>query len=355
VVTDDGTLFTFGLNDKGQLGHSTDDKFVPLPLEVGLPDPVKHVAVGEHHTMCITSGGDVWAWGSNEAGQLGIGPTHQSRVVEPRLVQGLAGSQVTSLALGTTHSMALTSSGEVYTWGHGDTGALGHGPVSPSKVEWTPKLVRALCGVRVRSLCAGFFSSGCVDEAGKSYSWGHGLYWQLGHGEPHNEFSPRRIEKLNVCGSLSIGQMHAMATGFDGNVFVWGTNDHGTLGQGKREWVRLPIKQPQELKSAPHSKSVHCGWKHSLCVSTDGRLFTWGWAGAYNEGMFDDYGSGQLGHGDEYDKREPTQVLRFKTSEHKHYDLRMPFLKPWKVLQASAGRNHTAMLVEAEISVSDVA
>ncbi len=164
---EDGSLFTFGMNDKGQLGHSDKDKFVPVshwqgmhvcglaaahaaqpsppaksqahdfttlrrptqvPLEVGLPDPVELVAVGDHHTVCLTreragtpwnalpcaathsphrlalglrvahtraagaGAGEVWAWGSHEAGQLGIGPTPEYTHRTPRLVKALTGA-----------------------------------------------------------------------------------------------------------------------------------------------------------------------------------------------------------------------------------------------------------------------
>ncbi len=209
----------------------------------------------------------------------------------------------------------------------------------------------------MRSIHAGYFSSGCIDDNGRAYTWGNGIYWQLGHGAAENEYSPRQLEGVRVCGSLSIGHSHGLATSFDGTVVTWGTDSNGSLGQGEGSgnWQRVPLKVPTAVPGLPGgAKSVICGWKHSLAVSTDGRLYTWGWNGAYHADPMMDSGAGQLGHGDAKDKWAPVQVMRFKTNEQKSYDLRMPYLKPFKVLQVSAGRNHSAMVVEADVHMKDL-
>ncbi|EFJ43556.1 hypothetical protein VOLCADRAFT_119094 [Volvox carteri f. nagariensis] len=173
VVTDDGALFTFGLNSWGQLGHSRQDKFVASPLEVGLPDPVVAVAAGGYHTLALTSAGEVWCWGMAGEGQLGIGEPSEGatggRQVEPRLVGSLSGAGVVSLAAGDHHSLALTRSGELFSWGRGDQGALGHGTVA---------------------ITAGPYSSGAVDSRGNAYVWGYGTGYQLGTGRATNEMQP---------------------------------------------------------------------------------------------------------------------------------------------------------------------
>ena len=103
---------------------------------------------------------------------------------------------------------------------------------------------------------------------------------------------PRKVESINVCGALSIGQMHGMATSFDGRALVWGSDEFGTLGQGEGNWQRLPLKQPKEVPGISGVKSLSCGWKHSTAVTTDGKLFTWGWNGAYHAELMTDSGSG---------------------------------------------------------------
>ena len=111
-------------------------------------------------------------------------------------------------------------------------------------MEWFPRQLRSLSNIR--SIASGFFSSGCIDRNGKPFTWGNGLYWQLGHGDvPHHQYFPRRVsaslslslsldifkavlfcrpylmvslyclqlEGINVCGSLSLGQMHRQGPG----------------------------------------------------------------------------------------------------------------------------------------------
>lgn len=359
AVADDGTLFTFGLNEKGQLGHSRGDKFVAAPLEVTLPDPVASVAAGDQHTLALTSAGEVWSWGAAGEGALGIGHPKELRQVEPRLVRGLEGCKVTAVAAGAMHSMALTASGEVLTWGRGDFGALGHDPVGGCLgSEYTPRRVRALGGSRLRTILAGPFSSGAVDAAGATFTWGHGAYWQLGTGGTRHEPLPVKVSALRGVRGLSLGQLHSLAVDGDGRLMVWGTDEHGSLGQSLEVLRERSVQQPRRLASTPSSGwvAVAAGWKHSLALDREGRLFSWGWSGAAGAmGGVQDYGGGQLGHGDDEDRWAPEQVLRMHTSASKFYDLRMSYIKPWRVLQVAAGRNHSAAVVETEIDFRDLA
>eukprot|EP00955_Chlamydomonas_euryale_P113658 366229-Chlamydomonas_euryale.AAC.11 len=115
-----------------------------VPIEVGIPDEIRTVAAGEHHTLClsgmltfhvrcchptIADGGDVWSFGSNDAGQLGLGERGvEDKHAEPRMVRALKGAKIVGIAAGSSHSLALTSAGELLSWGQSDFGALGHGP-----------------------------------------------------------------------------------------------------------------------------------------------------------------------------------------------------------------------------------
>ncbi|PNW88356.1 hypothetical protein CHLRE_01g025900v5 [Chlamydomonas reinhardtii] len=359
VVTDDGSLFTFGLNDWGQLGHSREDKFVAAPIEVTLPDPVKAVAAGGFHTLALTTAGELWAWGMSGEGQLGIGQPTEGRQLEPRMVRSMTGSGLVAVAAGDHHSAALTADGQVYTWGRGDHGALGHGSVQGHvPVELVPKRVRGLAGVRVAALTAAPYATGAVDGEGQAFAWGHGTGWQLGTGRNTSELTPVKLDLLpGGVTSLALGQLHSLAVVGDGRAVVFGSDETGSLGGGTDTLRSRVARRPQPVPGLPLVSQAAVGWKHSLAVGRDGRLFSWGWSGAMGQGTFTDYGGGQLGHGDDQDRWAPEPVLRLHTSRHRYLDLRAPHVKsrPWRVLAAAAGRNHSAAVVELPLDVRDLA
>lgn len=92
-----------------------------------LPDRVADAAAGEAHTLALSASGEVWAAGCNSDGQLGLGDAAGARSADFRLVRALAGRRVVQVAAGQEHSLALGAGGEVYAWGHGNYGQLGLG------------------------------------------------------------------------------------------------------------------------------------------------------------------------------------------------------------------------------------
>ena len=93
ALSERGEVFTWGLNDKGQLGHDREDVEVGLPQEVPLPEPATAVAAGYNHTLCLGESGSVWSFGCNGMGQLGVGKDVVLQR-EPRMVLGMQGEHV---------------------------------------------------------------------------------------------------------------------------------------------------------------------------------------------------------------------------------------------------------------------
>jgi alpha-tubulin suppressor-like RCC1 family protein len=198
AVTSDGAVLTFGLNDRGQLGHSAGQVEARVPQEVAIPEPAVAVAAGHYFTLCVTESGRVWAWGDNTHGQLGVGGDAGAGSSQPRLVAALRGVSIAGVAAGAEHALAVSSSGEVFTWGCGAAGRLGHGAPAALRLaalrdEAKPRVVRALETQRVRHVAAGQLHSACVSEEGVLFAFGGGRFHQLGLGADADEVGPREV------------------------------------------------------------------------------------------------------------------------------------------------------------------
>ncbi|XP_014665910.1 PREDICTED: uncharacterized protein LOC106807909 [Priapulus caudatus] len=173
-----GELYTWGKTDRERLGHKNTQGVLESPQRVykliGLD--VIAVSCGNAHTVALTNTG-VYTWGSDTYGQLGLGMNETGG--PPRIVQALAHVQCVSVVCGQYHTLALTSTGRVYSWGWGVHGQLGHGTADDCHL---PTYIRALEGVVVTTVCAGYAHSAILDEMGQVFTFGCGAYGQLGLG-----------------------------------------------------------------------------------------------------------------------------------------------------------------------------
>jgi alpha-tubulin suppressor-like RCC1 family protein len=178
AVTTDGHALGWGFNGDGQVGDGT-TSVQPAPVQVSLPDGVKvtAVAAGQRHSLALTAGGQVLAWGFNGDGQLGTGNRDSSLV--PVATRLPAGTKVSGLFAGCFHSVALTAAGRVFTWGAGARGQLGNGGTS---AHATPVQVKMPAGTKVTGVSAGCSHTLALTAAGKVYAWGNGARGQLGNG-----------------------------------------------------------------------------------------------------------------------------------------------------------------------------
>lgn len=347
-------MYTCGLNEHGQLGHSHDAGYVPILRPVsGLPqhDRVVAVSAGHHHTVCVTDGGELWAWGRNDASQCGLGTDAPSVVRLPAWISsaspGAPGNHgaIVSVAAGPRHNLAVTDRGAVYTWGDGKEGVLGHGADESWRwgfwmrdtVEPAPRLVRKLAddGIEVASAAAGLCHSVCVDRTGHVHAWGQGRFNQLGVGAknaPAFTTEPTRVPALGRVRDLAAGGNFNVAVGADGSMISWGANGNGELGLGNSNDKRGDVPRPVHNPGAASFASASAGWRHAAATSSDGRLWTWGWSGSVGQhGIDADSTGGQLGlRNGQSDFWEPTLVEGL----------------PGKARAVSCGFNHTVAVLE---------
>lgn len=177
------------------------------------------------HTIMLSSSGHVYAMGSNQQGQLGLGSSKQHCEDKnlPCLIESLQNVSVRDIAAGNDHSLALSKSGkQVYAWGQGKHGALG---TSKSQNFYVPVSLDSVPDM-VSMIAAGSKHSAFVSGQGDLYMFGNGAHGQLGLGEEcvDKVFKPERVPGLKVL-KVALGDTHSLALSTDGHLFTTGSND----------------------------------------------------------------------------------------------------------------------------------
>ena len=239
-----------------------------LPLEI--PSPVTAVAAGEHHSLILTATGDVYALGSNREGQLGVSSA-STESAQPVLVLGPAtGSEaVVAIAAGARHSIALTASGKVLTCGCSLHGQCGTGVVSPTVP--TPATVEALGPLKAVAVAAGMAHSLVLTDTGDVYAWGRNAEGQLGDGTMTGSLVPKLIEALGAGDDpvvkISSGGRHNAVLCKSGVAYTWGFGAFGQLAIG--EFVNS-VSIPTKI-SVPEGgqvvDDVAAGWWHTIILT----------------------------------------------------------------------------------------
>jgi alpha-tubulin suppressor-like RCC1 family protein len=281
----DGTVWTWGENDRGQIGDGTTiDRHEPV--HVAGVDRVVAVGAGQAFTVVLRDDGTVWAWGLNRDGELGDG-TGTDRAT-PAPVPGV--SQVTAIAVAGYHVLALRADGTVRAWGYNVNGQTGDG--TSGNDEMTPVTVSGLPAVT--SVATGVYASFAVTASGTAYGWGANFEGELGDGTTVQRTVPTQITALgSSVQAISGGQNHTLALLTDGTVRAWGRNSNGQLGNG----TTTASLTPQIVSGLTSVAQVSAGWVHSLARRTDGSVWSWGLNG-----------SGQLGDGTTSDRTTPVSA-----------------------------------------------
>lgn len=317
VLTTDGQVYTWGRGDDGRLGHGDNGwKYVPRIAQSLSGQVIVQVTCGSYHTAAVASNGDLFTWGGGMYGKLGHG--NESGHSTPRRVEGLVGLTVSQIACGSRHTAVLTSTGALYTWGDKENGVAGHGDTEGH--QYTPKLLERMAGKRVIQLSACGFHTGCLTDSHEVYTWGEGKFGRLGHGTERNCHSPRLVESLLGKRPVQVacGGFHTAAITEDGKMWTFGGGEHGQLGHGdKVNKVKPTVVLALE---GIFVSQITCGWSHSVALTSKGRVYTWG-----------NGDHGKLGHGSGKKVSTPQMVEK---------------LKDHKVVRVASYNEHTAALVE---------
>lgn len=302
------TAFSWGNGFFGQLGDGNWDP-VSLPTAVVRSGAfssgtIAAIAGGGSHTLALTHDGQLFAWGYNGDGELGDGSLTDRAVAGPVFMGGaLSGKRVIRIAAGGLHSLVLTSEGQVFTWGFNGSGQLGDGMGDDHSIPFPVDASGVLAGKNIIAIACGDDHSLALSDEGKVYAWGGNTFGQLGDGSTAPRFSPVAVNMSGVLAGKTIvaiggGHTHSIALTSDGQIFAWGYNQNGQLGNGTGANSSVPVAVNMNGALAGRTvKSIAAGGDHNVVLTLDGKVYAWG---------RNDYG--QLGDDSNAPSEEPVAV-----------------------------------------------
>lgn len=273
VVTDAGKILTWGDNSHNQLGHSgVNYVMCSIPTEVFIEGgPVATAACGQYHTVCVTKSDQVYSWGHGKNGQLGVGRAKD--MPHPTLVvtDDENFQNIKQISCGDRHTIFVTEAGRIFSCGSDKHGQIGHS--SSTNGQLVPKVVKCLFKEKIIQACCGSIHTAAITDSGKVYVWGFGEHF-YGVGTVNFHFKPKLIDfgLKNKIIQVACGQGHILLLTDEGNVHAYGDGDCGEIGQGAFK----PQFKPVLVLLGKKIISISCGRYHSAALSNTGLLYTWG-------------------------------------------------------------------------------
>eukprot|EP00004_Rigifila_ramosa_P010323 TRINITY_DN2215_c0_g1_i1.p1 TRINITY_DN2215_c0_g1~~TRINITY_DN2215_c0_g1_i1.p1 ORF type:complete len:1706 (+),score=295.14 TRINITY_DN2215_c0_g1_i1:34-5118(+) len=283
ISSPSGDLRCWGNNLNGQLGIGVsgqnigDEPGEMPPARVDLVAPAAQVVAGVLRTCVLLTTNDVYCWGFNKNGQLGVGNSFDlTRPVAPVI---LTGYSVASLASGSQHTCILSFSAQVACWGDGSSGQLGVGSTAMIGDEMSdmPPTAVSLSGTPVL-VTAGLSHTCVLLTTSEMICWGDDSYGQLGVGGIGRALSPASSAVVSLphpCYSAVVHDRNTCALLKTGDYTCWGLHNSGSLGLGTDNGVDLvaPPAQPISLSTKIRSASASC------VLLVDGEVKCWGIGG----------------------------------------------------------------------------
>ena len=298
------TLWVWGGSVYGQLGlGNTIPRSKPVAIDNGMA--WASVSAGTSHTMAIKSTGTLWAWGVNQrqatalGGQLGLG----DGVARSSPVQVGTDTDWSLVSGGGMHTMAIKTTGTLWAWGRNNYFSFGsnfgNGQLGLGNTTNRSSPVQVGTDTNWSSVSAGTYHTMAIKTTGTLWAWGRNAQGRLGLGDATSRSSPVQVGTDTNWSSVSAGIL-TMAIKTTGTMWAWGYNGRGALGQGNTTTRSSPVQIGTDTDWSLVSTGSLIGTNpatHTLAIKTTGTLWAWG----VNT-------NGQLGLGDVVTRSSPVQI-----------------------------------------------
>lgn len=259
-----------------------EDKMITTPI--GVTVDARTIAGGFGHTLAIKADNSLWAWGNNSNHEIGNskGGTYGQKILTPEKIM----EDVVFVAAGNYSSYAIKANGNLWGWGN--------------NIESKPVKIME----DVSAIAAGPSHTLAIKADGSLWSWGDNAHGKLGDGTTTTRSIPVKI--MTGVIDVAAGSDFSLALKTDGSLWTWGKNDSGQLGDGTittyydkfEEKIKINNNKSKPVKIMDDVAYIAAGTDHSLAVTTDGSLWSWGWNFW-----------GQLGDGNTISKLFPIKIM----------------------------------------------
>ena len=294
LIKEDGNIYLCGSNIFGLLALNNETQnntllqktFKKINFFEEEEKKIKSISIAEFHCLALDIKGNIYGWGGNLFNKLG----EKNKFVngKPEYIKNI--TKIKSISCGDYHSCALSEDGVLYTWGGGgesyNQGQCGHGNLKdidkPKKVEYFIKN-----NIKIKKVSCGGYHTVVISENNEDvYSFGKGIFGQLGYGISENTSKPKKVifepkqnskyeksEKINII-DIKCGGEHSLFLSSNNNLYACGHGYLGQLGFGNDKNINKPLI----VKSLTNKKIIEiaAGWSHSMVLTSEGNIYTTG-------------------------------------------------------------------------------
>ncbi len=302
-VGNETVLYTAGKNDDSQRGIEHTEDVYPIAYKI------KQISAGKNHTLALTNDGKVLSWGDNDSGQLG----RKTKIDHDGKIDFIPNlDNISKISAKNEYSVALKNDGTVWTWGSNFTGSLGTGDnndrSTPTKVIGIEDIIDISTGNKFvlalkKDGTVWGWGASCneknkiesvklLNKAGSNVTQIHGGYYDInspGDGTyDHSEDClnedtvgikstvPKEIDPdIKDIIQISTGYGHGMMLNKNGEVYAFGCNLYGQIGNGNFDNIKNNSK-PRKIKNLPKISRISAGFRHSMAMTSAGNVFVWG-------------------------------------------------------------------------------